>query len=111
LTVKYMLDYYSSPMKLFGRIGLGFLALGTLMLGASVAGKLLMQIDMTGNPLLLLGAILCVVSIQLFSLGLLGEANTRLYYARNSRRPFTIRKTICHSAGDAPATLPMRRSA
>ncbi len=24
LTVKYMLDYYSSPMKLFGRIGVGF---------------------------------------------------------------------------------------
>jgi glycosyltransferase involved in cell wall biosynthesis len=111
LTVKYMLDYYSSPMKLFGRIGFGFLGLGGLMLAATVAAKLFMQVDMTGNPLLLLGAILCVVSVQLFSLGLLGEANTRLYYARNSRRPFTIRKTIRHGEAEAPATLPIRRSA
>lgn len=124
LTVKYMLDYYSSPMKLFGRVGFGFLTLGALMLAGSVGGKLALSIDMTGNPLLLLGAILCVVSVQLFSLGLLGEANTRLYYARNSRRPFTIRKTIretirktipetiwCGDDADKPTTLPMRRSA
>jgi hypothetical protein len=100
LTVKYMLDYYSSPMKLFGRIGFNFLAVGGLMLAATIGAKLVAGTDMTGNPLLLLGAILCVVSVQLFSLGLLGEANTRLYYARNSRRPFTIRKTIRHPFGD-----------
>ena len=108
LTVKYMLDYYSSPMKLFGRIGFGFLALGAAMMMTSAVCKVAMNIDMTGNPLLLLGAILCVVSVQLFSLGLLGEANTRLYYSRNSRRPFTIRKTIRHS--DEEATIPMRRA-
>lgn len=111
LTVKYMLDYYSSPMKLFGRIGVGFLATGSFMLCTTIAAKLALGTDMTGNPLLLLGAILCVVSVQLFSLGLLGEANTRLYYARNSRRPFTIRKTIRHGSTPQPAVLPMRRSA
>ncbi len=120
LTVKYMLDYYSSPMKFFGRIGIGFLTLGMTMLSASIFGKLAMSIDMTNNPLLLIGAILCVVSVQLFSLGLLGEANTRLYYARNSRRPFTIRKILrsdCDDTADddtnsevAPVTLPLRRA-
>jgi len=111
LTVKYMLDYYSSPMKLFGRIGFGFMALGLLMLAGSLLGKLAWGVDMTGNPVLLLGAILCVVSVQLFSLGLLGEANTRLYYSRNSRRPFTIRKVCRYSDPEQPATLPMRRAA
>ncbi len=43
------------------------------MMLTSVACKLAMNIDMTGNPLLVLGAILCVVSVQLFSLGLLGK--------------------------------------
>lgn len=108
LTVKYMLDYYSSPMKLFGRIGFGFLTCGAVMMMTSVASKMAFNIDMTGNPLLLLGAILCVVSVQLFSLGLLGEANTRLYYSRNNRRPFTIRKTI-RQADDSAAVVPMRR--
>lgn len=111
LTVKYMLDYYSSPMKLFGRIGVGFLATGCSMLAATVAAKIALGADMTGNPLLLLGAILCVVSVQLFSLGLLGEANTRLYYARDSRRPFTIRKIIRQRASAEPTVLPLRRTA
>lgn len=114
LTVKYMLDYYSSPMKLFGRIGFGFLAMGGLMLCATLGAKMTLGADMTGNPLLLLGAMLCVVSVQLFSLGLLGEANTRLYYARNSRRPFTIRKTIRQQTSDhgseQPSVLPLRRA-
>ncbi len=109
LTVKYMLDYYSSPMKLFGRIGFGFLTMGAAMMMTSIVCKLGLDIDMTGNPLLILGAILCVVSVQLFSLGLLGEANTRLYYSRNSRRPFTIRKTI-RSQSDEIVSVPMRRA-
>ncbi len=92
LTVKYMLDYYSSPMKLFGRIGFGFITAGLGLLGATLGMKVLGGVDMTGNPLLILGGLLCIVSVQLFSVGLLGEANTRLYYQRGGKRPFTIRR-------------------
>ncbi len=49
LTVKYMLDYYSSPMKLFGRIGFGFLAAGIAMMVTSALCKLLANIDMTAT--------------------------------------------------------------
>lgn len=116
LTVKYMLDYYSSPMKLFGRIGFGFLVAGSLMLSATLAMKLVAGADMTGNPLLILGGLLCIVSVQLFSVGLLGEANTRLYYERGGRRPFTIRRIVSAQAeplseGLHPSTLPMRDAA
>ena len=112
LTVKYMLDYYSSPMKLFGRIAIGFMSLGTLMLASTVAMKAIGGIDMTGNPLLLLGAMLCIVSVQLFSVGLLGEANTRLYYRRDERRPFTIRRVVrTEQCDQTPATISIRRAA
>jgi glycosyltransferase involved in cell wall biosynthesis len=94
LTVKYMLDYYASPMKLFGRIGFAFLAAGSAMLTGTVIMRLTHGFDMTGNPLLVLGALLCIVSVQLFSVGLLGEANTRLYYRRNERRAFAIRNVV-----------------
>ena len=92
LTVKYMLDYYSSPMKLFGRLAVGFLAIGAAMLMATVGMKLAYNFDMTGNPLLILGTLMSIVSVQMFSTGLLGEANTRLYYRRDERRPFAIRE-------------------
>ncbi len=112
LTVKYMLDYYASPMKLFGRIAMAFMAIGSVMLAGTVSMKLLGNFDMTGNPLLILGAMLCIVSVQLFSVGLLGEANTRLYYRRNERRPFTIRRVVSYGRVE-PETIsvPMRRAA
>ena len=119
VTVKYMLDYYTSPMKLFGRIGLGFFAAGGLLLTSTVLMKLMANFDMTGNPCLMLGALLCIVSVQLFSVGLLGEGNTRLYYKRNERRPFTIRRVVrSQNVDDAQAgedadlqTVPLRRAA
>ena len=100
-------------LKLFGRIGFAFLASGSAMLAATILMKVLGGWDMTGNPLLVMGAMLCIVSVQLFSVGLLGEANTRLYYRRNERRPFTIRSIV---GGDTTAkedieTLPLRRAA
>lgn len=111
LTVKYMLDYYSSPMKFFGRAALGFLALGFGMLGATVCMKVFAGFDMTGNPLLILGTLLSIVSVQLFSVGLLGEANTRLYYRRDGRRPFAIRRITKTEDLDSKSTIPMKRAA
>lgn len=112
LTVKYLLDYYSSPMKLFGRIAISFLALGATMLIGTVGMKVFSGMDMTGNPLLLLGAVLCIVSVQLFSVGLLGEANTRLYYRRNERRPFTIRRIVSFGREEQkPAKVSLRHAA
>jgi len=103
ITVKYMLDYYSSPMKLFGRIAFGFGVAGSAAVLATVAAKLVGGLDMTGNPLLLLGVMLCIVAVQMLSVGLLGEATTRLYYSRDSRRPFTVRRVL---NGGKDKTLP-----
>lgn len=111
LTVKYMLDYYTSPMKLFGRVGLLFLVAGASMLAATVAMKLGGGFDMTGNPLLILGGLLCIVSVQLFSVGLLGEGNTRLYYRRNERRPFAIRRIVSSAPCEPRASIPIERAA
>jgi glycosyltransferase involved in cell wall biosynthesis len=106
ITVKYMLDYYSSPMKLFGRIAFGFFAAGSLALAATLATKFFAGMDMTGNPLLLLGVMLCIVAVQMLSVGLLGEATTRLYYSRDHRRPFTVRRIL----NGAASTLGIRDS-
>lgn len=92
LTVKYMLDYFTSPMKFFGRIGLAFESIGFMLFGVVAAMKLFGSVDMTGNPLLLLSGLFMLMGVQVLSVGLLGEANTRLYYSRDGRRPFAIRE-------------------
>jgi glycosyltransferase involved in cell wall biosynthesis len=94
ITVKYMLDFYTSPMKLFGRIGLGLFGLGFVSLLAVVGMKTYAGVDMTGNPLLLLGVMFSLMSLQALGVGLQGESTTRLYYSRDSRRPFTIRNIV-----------------
>ncbi len=94
ITVKYMLDFSSSPMKLFGRIGLGLSFAGVASFMLVVAMKLFGSMDMTGNPFFLLGGILVLMGIQAMSLGLLGETTTRLYYSREHRRPFTVREVL-----------------
>ena len=96
MTVKYMLDFFDSPMKLFGRFGIACCAAAT----ASACGVIGMKfggVDMTGNPLLLMTALCAILGVQFFSLGLIGEVASRLYYGRNQRRPFAIRQTVRNS--------------
>ncbi len=75
LTVSFMGRYRTRPLHLFGGLGLllgsiGFLVLAyltVLKLGGEAIGH---------RPLLLLGVLLVVVGLQLFSLGLVGEMIT-----------------------------------
>ncbi|MCP4193985.1 MAG: glycosyltransferase family 2 protein [Planctomycetaceae bacterium] len=93
-TVRYMQDYFSNPMKLFGRFAAGCMLLGSVALAAVVGMKFFQQVDMTGNPLLLMGVFLWLASVQLISLGLLGEVSARIYYNRQGNRPFAIARKI-----------------
>ncbi|MFN0017299.1 MAG: glycosyltransferase family 2 protein [Pirellulaceae bacterium] len=94
MTVKYMLDYFASPMKLFGQIGLACGAVGGMAALATVLMKFIGGIDMTGNPLMLLTVLSLIGSVQFFSLGLLGEVNARIYYASQPKQNFAIRDLI-----------------
>lgn len=94
MTVKYMLDYFASPMKLFGQIGIACGVVGAIAAFATVLMKFIGDIDMTGNPLMLLTVLSLIGSVQFFSLGLLGEVNARIYYASQPKQNFAIRDLI-----------------
>lgn len=94
LTVKYILDYYASPMKLFGALGLFCAAIAAGSGVATLAMKLLAAVDMTGNPLLLLTIFSGMASLQFFSLGLLGEVAARIYYGAQAKQNYAVRELI-----------------
>ena len=94
ITVKYMLDYFASPMKLFGRFGLAGIALGMLAGIATLSMKFAGGVDMTGNPLLLLTVLSSMLGIQFLSLGLLGEVNARIYFSMQPQRSYAVRELI-----------------
>ncbi len=94
MTVKYMIQYQSSPMRLFGGLGLASLLAGAAAAAATVAMKLGQGIDMTGNPLLLLTVFATLAGLQFLVLGLLGEVCVRTYYESQSKQPYSIRSLV-----------------
>ncbi len=79
LTVLFLGRYQHRPQHLFGGIGTLFLILGVLVELYLAIDKLVFGEPIGQRPLLLLGALLIIVGVQLLSLGLIGEliANTR----------------------------------
>ena len=94
MTVKFILSYLSSPMKLFGKIGLWASSAGFASLAATVLMRLFGSVDMTGNPLLLLSAISMLAGMQFFSFGLIGEMCVRIYYSNEKSSPYQVRSLV-----------------
>ena len=94
LTVKYLIQYVVSPMKLFGAIGLFCFMLSGISGTATVWMKLEAGVDMTGNPLLLLTVISAMMGVQFLSFGMLGELCSRIYFAAQKQTNYTIRQTM-----------------
>lgn len=108
MTVKFLIRYAVSPMKLFGGFGLAAVAAGAAAAMATVGMKVLGGVDMTGNPLLLCSVLGFVVGTQFFALGMLGEVCSRIFFLCQGRRPYTVRRLLNF---DEPAQRPVRRAA
>ena len=111
VTVKYMLDYFASPMKLFGRFGLACFGVAMLAVLTSVTMKVVSGADMTGNPLTLLAVLGTIAAIQFLSLGLLGEVNARIYFGNERRQNYAVRELVNFDREEGPSHVPVRRAA
>ncbi len=94
LTVKFLIQYSTSPMRLFGSLGLGCTMAGCVAALAVFLMKLISGFDMTGNPLLYLSLFGFMTGVQFFSLGMLGEMSARTYYESQGRKPYAVRRTV-----------------
>jgi glycosyltransferase involved in cell wall biosynthesis len=85
LTVSFIGRYRQRPLHLFGGLGLALSAAGTGILIYLTVVKA-MGHAIGGRPLLILGVLLVVVGIQVFSLGLITELITSHHEERVSER-------------------------
>ena len=114
ITVNFMLRYFTSPMKLFGKLGIGVAALSLISIAGTFLLKVFSGVDMTGNPLLLLGILSTILSVQFFSLGLIGEVCARIYFSTGQNTNYQIRECVNFEHGDEGNSLlpfPQRRPA
>ena len=100
ITVRYMQKYFDSPMKLFGLLGICTGLIGVLAICVTLAMKFMSGFDMTGNPFLLLSILSSILSIQFFSLGLLGEVAARIYFAQQHHQNYHVREWVNFENGD-----------
>jgi glycosyltransferase involved in cell wall biosynthesis len=94
ITIKFLATYLTRPMHIFGLAGLVSMALGVVALLLTWGMKWYSGIFMTGNPLLLLSAMLELVGVQFLSIGLLGELLTRTYFESQGKTSYTVRTTV-----------------
>ncbi len=75
--------FVDRPMHLFGTIGMIFSFIGGLVLAYLAYVKLFHDALIGGRPLLILGVLMVIIGIQLFSSGFLGELLIRQNNGRN----------------------------
>jgi glycosyltransferase involved in cell wall biosynthesis len=105
MTIKFLLNYFTRPMHFFGRLGL----LGTLS-GVGILGTLgILRVSGRAQlgdhaPLMLLGALLLLTGLVMFSTGLLGEVLMRTYFESQGRRIYAVREVRCRREQVTPGS-------
>ncbi len=93
ITVKFLQSFSTKPIQFFGPVGIMSGFLGFLISLYLSIDKIFFGRDIGGRPLLLLGALLIIVGIQLIGMGLLGEMLVRVYH-ESQRKPIYVIKKI-----------------
>jgi len=91
LLILFQRKYLQKPIYLFGNIGILFFVLGVLINIYLLILKILGN-DIGSRPLLILGMLLILVGIQLFTIGIVADLLMRTYYESQDKKPYNIRK-------------------
>jgi glycosyltransferase involved in cell wall biosynthesis len=91
-TVKFLLNYQTKPLQIFGLLGLGAFGLGTAITAYLGYVRLFERQAIGDRPLLLLGMMLLFIGVQLVTFGLLAELLARTYYESQNKPTYVIRE-------------------
>ncbi|HYV39778.1 MAG TPA: glycosyltransferase family 2 protein [Gemmataceae bacterium] len=94
ITVKFLHTYVTRPMHAMGFAGMVSIGLGFVSLLTTIVMKWQYGTYMTGNPFLLLSAMLGLIGVQFISQGLLGEMLTRTYFESQGKPSYSVRTVL-----------------
>ncbi|MES5097546.1 glycosyltransferase family 2 protein [Agrobacterium sp. BA1120] len=86
LSVMFFMRYKARPGHFFGSLGLGLGALSGIIMLYLFVDKFLLGNDIGTRPMLMVGVVLLLSSVQLITTGILAEMIARLYY-RDEQNP------------------------
>ena len=106
LTVKFLLSYSTRPLQIFGLIG-GVMLFSGLAVSTYLAYVPLFGYQSIANrPLLLLGVLLIFTGVQLVTIGLLAELQSRTYHESQDKPIYVIRDVLESRDVVSPALVP-----
>ncbi|MBP8302717.1 MAG: glycosyltransferase family 2 protein [Phycisphaerae bacterium] len=104
ITLKFLGSYSTKPIYIFGGLG-GLTGLFSVLFGLLVVSeKVNRGVDMSGNPMLLLSAVLGVTTVQFVLMGLLAELLVRTYHESQNRATYVIREVLGLAEGQGDRT-------
>jgi len=104
LTVKFLLNYSTRPLQIFGLVGGTMLCLGLAVSALLAYERLFGHQSIANRPLLLFGILLIFTGLQLVTLGLLAEMQARTYHESQDKPTYVIREIRETLAGSRELT-------
>lgn len=92
LSVHFFMRYWARPGHFFGSIGLAFGGVGALILAYLAWVKFWLGEDIGTRPLLLVGVVLVIASLQFLTTGVVAELLTRTYFESSRVHPYLTRQ-------------------
>ncbi|MBL4904124.1 MAG: glycosyltransferase family 2 protein [Desulfocapsa sp.] len=94
ITVKFLLNYATRPIHVFGTIGFISGSAGALVAFVMTIQRQFYGIPLSDRPLLLLAILLIFVGVQFVTIGLVAEMLARTYHESQDKPTYYIRKII-----------------
>ncbi len=94
ITVKFLGAFSTKPIYIFGGLGGLSAILAVLSAATVIFQKIQWKTDMSGNPLLLLAAVLMITTVQFILMGLLAELQVRTYHESQNRPTYVVREVL-----------------
>ena len=94
ITVKFLLNYSTRPIHVFGTIGFLSGSVGVLMAIVLTFQRQFYGIPLSDRPLLLLAVLLIFVGVQFITIGLVAEMLARTYHESQNKPTYYVRRII-----------------
>lgn len=94
ITVKFLLDYATRPLQIFGLAGMLSFVIGMGISLYLTVLRLFFGVGLSDRPILLLAILLIMLGVQLILMGLLGELIVRTYHESTEKPIYAVREIL-----------------